>query len=187
MIADRPLYESYADQTQWLEIRKTGWGSSDAGPALGISRHKTNVVATLEKQGKLEPEDLSQNPYIKRGKRLEPVVAEMVEEELGIKLQRVNRVRRHREYPMLASIDRAIVGTRFKRIVEIKTASIFTAHEYGESGTDEVPSDVYAQAVTQNIVYDADEVIVAALFGLDDLRFTRSSATPRPRRSSSTG
>lgn len=123
-----------------LERRSRGLGSSDAAVALGLVSQKSNQRLFLEKRGEIEPEDLSKNWPVRLGSKLEPIVAELFEEETGKRLFRVNNTIEHPRLPfMVANIDRRVVGE--KKLAEIKTAGHWAAQsdEWGDEFTSAVP------------------------------------------------
>ena len=77
-----------ADEKKWLEARREGIGGSDASIIVGLNRWKSPFQLWLEKTGKAEPEDLSDNEYVYWGKVLEEVVANRFCELTGKKVQR---------------------------------------------------------------------------------------------------
>lgn len=64
---------------EWHAWRRHGVSASDAATILGISPYKTPWRLWAEKTGRLQPEDLSRNPNVRRGVRLEDVARQAVE------------------------------------------------------------------------------------------------------------
>jgi putative phage-type endonuclease len=163
---------SYESREEWLAIRRMGLGGSDAGPATGLSKYKTRYRLYGEKRGEIPEDDLSDKLAVELGNRLEATVADMYADRTGRKLHRVNEVLRLRELPhMFVNLDRRVVGER--RCVECKTSGIVTGHvsdEWGPDRSDQVPSNVYAQAEHQLAVTGYDTCDVPALLG-DGLGF----------------
>lgn len=99
----------------WLEVRKSGIGGSDAAAAVGLSPYmsplelwliKTNRGASLPQP---DSDDTSEPVYW--GQLLEPIVAASYTKQTGNKVRRVNAVLQHSNIPwMLANIDREVVG-----------------------------------------------------------------------------
>lgn len=144
---------------EWLALRKTGIGGSDAPVVCGMSPWKSALELYLEKRGEAEPEDLSDNDAVRFGTLLEDVIADEYVRRTGRKVRRVNRQLRAKDHPfMVANLDRDVVGQ--PRILECKTAGIHAKDEWGEQGTDEVPEYYLLQcthylAATVNVVlYD---------------------------------
>jgi len=160
------------ERAAWLAARKLGLGGSDAAAALGFSDYKTPFELWQEKRGEVPDEDLSDNPFVEWGNRLEDVISDAYSEKTGQKVHRVNRILKHPEHPwMLANLDRRVVGD--KRGLEVKTANAWAARDgesWGETGTDKIPEHYLLQcahymAVTGFISFD-----LAVLVGGNDFR-----------------
>ena len=65
---------------EWLEWRKEGITASDVPVILGISPYKTPWRLWAEKVGRINPEDLSRNPNVQRGHKLEDKARQLAEE-----------------------------------------------------------------------------------------------------------
>ncbi len=59
---------------EWLAMRQTGIGGSDAAAILGLSPFKTNTEVWEEKVGLRVPEDISDKPQVKYGKEAEDLL-----------------------------------------------------------------------------------------------------------------
>src|SRR5437868_8208262 len=117
------------DRDQWLTVRKTGIGSSDAGAAVGLNPYKSQLELWLEKTGrdgglpKTDPNDETSPMYW--GTLLEPIVAAHYTRRTGNRVRRINAVLQHPREPwMLANIDREVVGAADVQILECKTAGM---------------------------------------------------------------
>ena len=62
---------------EWLSKRNIGIGASESAAILGLSPWKTANDLWLEKTGNRMPKDLSDDPYIQKGVRLEPALREL--------------------------------------------------------------------------------------------------------------
>jgi len=143
---------------EWLAMRKTGIGSSDA-PVIAGERGSV-LELWAEKSGLVEDEapDADLARLFEWGHRLEPVVADWYADSTGRQLQRVNQMLRHPDVAYaFASLDRKVVGER--RIVEIKTT------RFGWSGGEDVPGAVQCQVQHQLWVTGYDVADVAVLTG----------------------
>ncbi|MDV2119473.1 YqaJ viral recombinase family protein [Burkholderia pseudomallei] len=116
----------------WLTVRRTGIGGSDAAAAVGLNPYMSPLELWLDKTGRAEglpgpnPDDTTSPTYW--GTLLEPIVAASYTKQTGNKVRRVNAVLRHPTIPfMLANLDREIVGARDAQILECKTAGEFGA------------------------------------------------------------
>ncbi|HHT8994846.1 TPA: YqaJ viral recombinase family protein [Burkholderia cenocepacia] len=148
----------------WLAVRRTGIGGSDAAAAVGLNPYMSALELWLDKTGRADalprpdPADTTSPTYW--GTLLEPIVAAVYTQQTGNKIRKVNAVLRHPSIPfMLANIDREIVGARDVQILECKTA--------GEFGTrlwrDGVPEYVQIQVQHQLAVTGKTAAHVAVL------------------------
>jgi putative phage-type endonuclease len=96
---------------EWVAARRNGLGGSDIGVVMGLNKYKTPLQLFNEKIGAVVPDDLSDNPAVEFGNRLEGVVAQKFMDDTGLSVQRDNKIRIHPKYPWaIANIDRMIVG-----------------------------------------------------------------------------
>lgn len=158
------------DRTQFI-------GGSDAAAILGISPWKSAFQLYQEKIG-VAVDDVSpeKQRLFARGKRWEPVVVEMLVDELqyrGHDVQIIGRNARYqdREFPFLsAEVDLELLVDGEECNAELKTVHPFAAKAWGEPDTDEIPIYYAAQAMHGLMVKPRQKCIVAALIGADDLR-----------------
>lgn len=68
---------------EWLEWRSKGVTASDIPIILGLSPYKTRWQLWAEKVGTINAPDLSNNPNVKRGVRLEDEARQMAEQRYG--------------------------------------------------------------------------------------------------------
>ena len=115
-------------QTEWLEIRRQGIGSSDCAAACGLNPYMSMLELWMIKTGRvkqnIEDESEGHTP-LSWGKRLEPLVAEYYSMHTNYKVRRVNAVLQHRDpdkHFMLANLDYSVVGDADVQILECKTA-----------------------------------------------------------------
>lgn len=108
------LYDKIADtktitKEEWLELRKSGIGGSDAGAVVGLNPYASAYSVYHEKLSLVE--SFEGNDKTRLGTDLEDYVAKRFEEESGKKVRRLNAMLRSKERPyMLADVDRMIVG-----------------------------------------------------------------------------
>ena len=149
-----------ADEQKWLEARREGIGGSDASVIVGLNRWKSPFQLWLEKTGKAEPEDLSDNEYVYWGKVLEEAVANRFCELTGKKVQRRGLLQMD-DYPYIrASVDRMVVGENAG--LECKTCNGFAAKEWED---DEVPTAYYVQCQHYMMVTGCERWYIAVLIG----------------------
>lgn len=151
-------------RADWLEVRKSGIGGSDAAAAVGLSPYKSQLELWLEKTGrdaqldKPDPNDTTHPVFW--GTLLEPIVAAAYTQQTGRKVRKVNAVLQHPTVPfMLANLDREIVGSPEVQILECKTAGEFGARLW----LDGVPEYVQLQVQHQLAVTGKQSADVAVL------------------------
>lgn len=169
----KPVRVEYADENEWLELRGHGIGGSDIGAVVGFNKYRTALDVWLEKTGQVAPVDLSKNNAVRLGKKLEPIVIELYEEDRGEKVHRVHAILSRHDHPwMRCSLDGRIVGKPW--IIEAKTVG-FWAHRLGDWGdednTDAVPLPYMAQAQWNMAVSDAVRCIVPVLVAGQEPRY----------------
>lgn len=153
-------------------------GGSDIAAILGVSPWRTIVDLWADK---IEPPTgETRKRVFRRGERWESVVAEMLTlslREQGHEVEIVGRNRRFidAERSMFAAeidYELRLDGESDVTNVEIKTVHPFKSHEWGESGSDELPIWYTAQAMWGlGVAPDQRKrCIVAPLFGADELR-----------------
>lgn len=154
-------------------LDRRGWiGSSDMAAILGLSPWKTGYELFLEKTGQVEQADADPEKakLFRRGKRLEPIICQMLTEERGLEIVARNQRYVHPDYPFLAcEVDAEAMVDGERVNVEAKTAHQFTAWKYGAEGTDQVPVEYACQAAFAQMVTRRNRTIFGVLFGADDL------------------
>ena len=150
------------NRDEWLNVRKGGIGSSDAGAAVGLNPYQSPLELWLVKTGrdgglpKVDPNDETNPMYW--GTLLEPIVAAHYTKRSGNRVRRINAVLQHPDQDkawMLANIDREIVGAADVQILECKTAGEFGARLWRDGVPDYVVCQVQHQlAVTGKAAAD---------------------------------
>lgn len=161
---------------EWLTVRKTGIGSSDAGAAVGLNPYQSQLELWLIKTGrdgnlpKIDPNDETSPMYW--GTLLEPIVATHYTRRTRNKVRRINAVLQHPDQDkawMLANIDREIVGAGDVQILECKTAGEFGARLW----RDGVPEYVVCQVQHQLAVTGKAAADVCVLICGQEIRVYR--------------
>ena len=86
------------DRNEWLKIRKTGLGGSDAGAVCGLNPHVSPMAVYRDKVS--DETDMGDNEAMRQGRDLEEYVAQRFTEETGLKVRRSNKMYRSTEYPL---------------------------------------------------------------------------------------
>lgn len=128
------LYEEvrYATDEEWREARKGGVGGSDVAAIMGISKWKSPLEVWLEKTGRAESPDLSDNEAVEWGNRLEPMVADKfasLHPEMSVLRKNCTMVSNKRPWAF-ANIDRELRSKDGRGILEIKTAGARSADHW---------------------------------------------------------
>lgn len=156
------------------EDRRHLLGGSDIGSIFGVSPWKSALDLYEEKTAptfvvpEIEPK---REKLYRRGKKLEPWVVELIEEERGIFVQKRNQRYTDPEFPwMTAEIDFEYMADIGLCNGDVKTVHPFAASEWGEEGTDEIPLTYCLQFHWGMMVANRPVCLVAVLIGADDLR-----------------
>lgn len=160
-----------------VEIDRTTYiGGADVAAVLGVSPWTSPFLLYQKKIGLVTEEIEEEKQRIfARGKRWEPIVIEMLVDELtrrghAVELVAKNQRYRDPEYPFLAAeIDLELVIDGEPVNGEAKTVNPFAAkHGWGEEETDEIPVYYNAQAQHGLMIQPRRRTIVAMLTGFDD-------------------
>ncbi len=151
----------------WLKLRKTGIGGSDAGAISGLNPYVSPMHVYLEKTSEyFEDED---NEAMRQGRDLEEYVARRFVEETGKRVMRRNCMFGSDEpgYEfMYANIDRMVVGENAG--LECKTASTFSANNWKEG---KIPPHYLCQCYHYMAVTGADAWYLAVVVLGKDFRY----------------
>lgn len=147
------------DRIQWLQLRKSGIGGSDASVILGFNRWKSAFQLYIEKTSDVVEE--LDNEFIYWGNVLEDIVAQEFAKRTGKKVRRVNRMLWHPNHHfMSANLDRVVVGE--KAILECKTTSIFNRDAWEGN---EIPAAYICQLQHYLAVTGYEKAYIAVLIG----------------------
>ncbi len=149
---------------EWLKRRLKGIGASEASAIVGMNPYKTNVELWEEKTGRREPEDISEKPYVKYGTEAEKHLRELFAldyPEIEVSYKDFD-VRYNPEYPFIfATLDGDLTDGNRKGVLEIKTANIMNATQYG-NWKNQIPQNYFIQVVHQLLATEYDFAIVKA-------------------------
>ncbi len=120
---------SGVDNIDWLRLRKSGIGGSDAGAICGMNPYSSAMKVFKDKTSEeVEEQD---NEAIRIGHDLEDYVAQRFMEATGLKVRKSNFMYRSVEHPfMIADVDRLVVGEDAG--LECKTASAYNADKWAD-------------------------------------------------------
>lgn len=142
---------------EWLKLRKTGIGGSDAGAICGLNPYASPMSVYQDKTADyISQED---NESMRQGRDLEDYVARRFMEATGFKVRRSNVMYRSQEYPfMIADVDRLIVGENAG--LECKTASPYSSDKWKDG---EIPPHYLIQCCHYMIVTGKREWYIAVV------------------------
>ena len=112
---------------EWLRLRKSGIGGSDAGAICGVNPYSSAMKVFRDKTSEdVEEQD---SEAIRIGHDLEDYVAQRFTEATGLKVRKSNFMYRSKAHPfMIADVDRLVVGEDAG--LECKTASAYNADKW---------------------------------------------------------
>lgn len=114
-------------QEEWLKLRQSGIGGSDAGAICGVNPFSSPMKVFWDKTSVVQEQQ--DNESIRQGHDLEQYVAERFMEATGLKVRRSNYMYRSNAHPfMIADVDRLVVGEDAG--LECKTASAYNADKW---------------------------------------------------------
>jgi len=161
--------------------RPHGIGGTDISAVLGLSPYKTPLQLWAEKVSDQGPPQRDAI-HLRFGQHLEPFVACEYERVTGLYTSAPVGPVFHPEHGfMFASIDRLVTpepvadGTVIscgdaERLLECKTSSAFGRQDWGEAGTDQVPTHYLLQCAWYMAVTNCSRTDLAVLIGNSELR-----------------
>jgi predicted phage-related endonuclease len=166
--------------------RLQGIGGSEAYAAANIMTPQMSSWATSQyelfniKLGRQKEKDISDKPSVEWGSWLEGPVLEKINKTTKYQLRRDKSTHWSEKYPfMYAHIDATLVGNtieafgkRYKKVIaEIKCPMTYSAKNYGEEGTDEIPVWNLMQCMHYLVVHpDVNAVFVFVQLPHEPLR-----------------
>lgn len=186
--ACKPILE-YATSTdeEWLALRNTGIGGSDAGSVMNMNQYGSPLTVWMDKTGRSKPKDLSDNEAVQVGNILEPLIRNHVLpeylEQQGIEAEVIAPTHMYRsiENPfMIINVDGFLkirweeypeddpkyVNLKHKLVgLEIKTGNAYTLSKWGGKDGNEIPDSYYAQVQHYMAGTGLDEFWVFGLIG----------------------
>ncbi len=184
-----------------LERRKDGLGGSDVSAILGVNPWATPLDIWMDKTGKAPPKNESE--AMRWGTLLEPAIAKNFGRKNSLVLYEIDPEKTpiaHSDRPWhmgtpdrlscAADVEVQMVerdGEWFAASIhhpwgsglEIKTAGFRTASEWGETGSDQIPTQYIIQVSWYASLFGFDLWEVAALIGGQDYREYTIELNPR--------
>ena len=150
---------------EWLAARKNYIGGSDASAVLGMNPYKTNLELWKEKTGIVQPEDISEKPYVKYGHAAESYLRELF--ALDFPEYKVgyadNNIWLNDAFPFAhASLDGWLTDQDGRNgILEVKTANILQSMQK-EKWNHRIPDNYYIQVLHYLMVTEFDFAVLKA-------------------------
>lgn len=153
----------------WLRLRKTGIGGSDAGAICGLNPYSSPMTVFRDKTTENLPDE--ENEAMRQGRDLEDYVAQRFAEATGLKVRRSNVMYRSKEHPfMLTDVDRLIAGRDAG--LECKTASAYNADKWKDG---RIPSHYLIQCCHYMAVTGKKEWYLAVVILGQGFQYTKIS------------
>ena len=161
-------------------VRPWGVGGSDIGAILGLSPFRTPMQVWAEKTGRQS--GVGDEVRLRYGRHLEPLVAREYERATGHITHIHGSTVHHPRHPHLfAHVDRLVSldgravldadgSICTTTLLECKTASAFSASQWGREGTDQVPDAYLVQCAWYTTLSGCSQAHLAVLLGNSDFR-----------------
>ncbi len=145
----------------WYAARNSGFGASEIAAVAGLSQYQTPYEVFLRKTGQLP--EFGGNDSTRLGTKLEPIIVSEFTEETGIKAKQYPcPMLRHPRHSFLYATPDALLET--DEVLECKaTGWRIAKDQYGDDGTDDIPTEHLCQAQLQLEVTGLDVAHLACL------------------------
>jgi len=148
------------DSTQ----RRGALYSTEAAPALGLSKYSTPAKVWATKRGLMEPEDISDKFEVRAGLHFQDAIIMMHEQDTGENITRLPALElKHRIEGLTMGSHFDGINYKTERLHEVKFFSPGRLREFGEPGSGDVPWDVLVQCLHEMVVYGAQRQQIAGV------------------------
>ena len=154
---------------EWLQVRRSGIGGSDAAAALGLSPWKSALELWQEKvSGQSQPH--KENEAMIWGRIMEPVITREFVRRTGLTVTPMRSMLQATNWPwMLADLDGLVEDPRRGTgVFEVKTASAFKQDEWAE---DRCPDAYMLQLAHYMEVTGLSYAVICVLIGGNKLQW----------------
>lgn len=148
------------------EIRRHRITASDMAAIMGLNKYRNAIDVFLEKTGQVDP--FQGNEFTHWGMKLESVIADEYAERMQVSLEPSDTLI-HPRYDWLAATPDRVVVAPSQYGLECKNKSVYSAWQWGTTGTDEVPDDVAMQCHANMEVTGFERWDAAVLLGGNQL------------------
>ena len=141
------------------EIRNSAWWASDTRQVMNGKA----VEVIMQKQGKIDPPDLSQVEAVQMGHVMQPIIGRLAQDRLQMELKDADYPLTHPDHSWLRShFD--FISADGRVLVEAKNYNINARNKF-DADTNRIPPADYAQILHEATVHRVDRVVLAVLFG----------------------
>lgn len=153
------------NRKEWLKNRMNGIGGSEISAVVGCNPYMDNITLWKIKTGQIEPEDISDKPFVKYGNDAEHHLRELF--KLDFPEYSVNYIENNSfyndKYPFArASLDGWLEDENSRKgILEIKTTEILQSMQK-EKWNKQIPQNYYCQVLFYMAVLEADFAVLKA-------------------------
>ena len=141
------------------EVRNSAWWASDTRMVMNGKA----VEVIMQKQGKIDPPDLSQVEAVQMGHVMQPIIGRLAQDRLNMELKDADYPLTHPDHSWLRShFD--FISADGRVLVEAKNYNINARNKF-DADTNRIPPADYAQILHEATVHRVDRVILAVLFG----------------------
>lgn len=164
--------------------RSHGIGGSDIAALLGLSPYKTPLELWAEKVGHPGIKE-TQAIHLRFGQHVEPFIAREYERSTGLVTHLYPKTLTHPVHEfMYGHIDRFVTPSnqgsssdheipKTDTLLECKSASVYNRDQWGEPGTEQVPSSYLLQCAWYMAITGCTKADIAVLLGNQDFRVYR--------------
>lgn len=151
------------DREAWLAVRnRQGIGGSEAAAAVGFSPWSSPADLWRLKTGKAEPKDLSDNPAVERGHRLEPGLRALFtaeHPEFTVEYHEFDIMFQENRPWLFSTLDGELTDKEGRKgILEIKTATPNGKAGWSKWADGKLPDNYYIQTLHQLLATGYDFV-----------------------------
>lgn len=162
----------FATREEWLAGRQQGIGGSEAAAAVGMSPWQTPIGLWKLKTGQEQPKDLSDNPAVQQGVRMESGIREFFKAshpELEVFYNPFDILYQKERPWLFATLDGELLTDDIRNgILEIKTATPNGKAGWAKWSDGNLPPNYYAQLLHQLLATGYDfAYLFAALYSMN--------------------
>lgn len=168
MVSILPLVGPDPKTPEWYQARMSCIGASEAAAACGLSPYAQPLDLYLEKRGMKPPKE--ETDAMRLGTLMEPVVISEYEHRTGYATKPCSLLFHGTNRFIGATPDRMVLDQAGRFPMDAKTTTFRRAAEFGEEGSDQIPTDYLLQAQQQMYVTSAERCDIAVLLDGRTLR-----------------